>query len=185
MAIVIGIFCFSCKNDIGVIQEIGEESLGASQTVYNVTYTYTDSGRVRNILHAGKLEQFVQDTDYVKVSQGLSLIIKDRSERESGRLTSDTGLYLKAQNEMRAIGGVIFTNPKGDSLFTDHLTWYSDSSLILTDAPVRILRADGLDLKGKGLRAKEDFSRYTILAPFGDIAVPDNLNTSNEAEEDQ
>lgn len=164
---------------------MGEEDSGAFQTVMDVTYTFTDSAKVRNILHAGKLEQFIHDTDYVQVSEGFNLIIHDRAERESGTLRADSGLYFKKLNQMVARGHVIFNNPKGDSLFTDHLTWYSDSALIITDAPVRIRRADGLDLKGKGLRAREDFSRYTILAPSGDIAVPDEMNNTDESEDTQ
>jgi len=185
LAMVSGILLFSCKNDIKVVQEMGEEDSGAFQTVKEATYTFTDSGKVRNILYAGKLEQFITDTDYVKVSEGLSLIIYDKDEAVSGTLIADEGLYFKKSNEMKAMGNVIFMNPEGDSLFTDHLTWYSDSSLIKTDAPVRIKRGDGLDLRGKGLRAREEFSRYTILAPSGDIAVPEEIENKDESEDPQ
>jgi LPS export ABC transporter protein LptC len=185
LALVIGILLFSCQNDIKVVQEMGEEDAGAFQTVKEVTYTFTDSGRVRNTLYAGKLEQFIHDTDYVKISDGLSLVIFNKSEQPSGILNSDNGLYFKTLNQMKAIDNVVFCNPKGDSLFTEYLTWYSDSQLVVTDAPVRILRADGLDIKGRGLRAREDFSRYTILAPSGDIAVPDEIDNKNEAEQSQ
>ena len=84
---------------------------------------------------------------------------------------------------MEAWDNVIFTNPKGDSLFTEQLTWLSDSNLIITDAPVRILR-EGTEIRGKGLRANEDFSRYSILAPIGNITVPEKA-VNDESKERQ
>ena len=170
---VTGIFFFSCKGDIKAIQEIGEEDTAPFQTVLDGSYTFTESGKVRNILSAGLLAQYIQDTDYVRVEKGLVLDIYNRQEGLAGSLTADRGFYFKTKNRMEAWDNVIFANPQGDSLFTDQLTWLSDSNLIITDAPVRILR-QGTEIRGKGLRANEDFSRYSILAPIGDITVPED-----------
>lgn len=174
IVIAVGAFFFSCKNDIRVVQEIGEEDTAPFQSTYNGEYTFTDSGQVRNILRAGKLEQFINDTDYTKVSEGFTLEIYNRAERLAGVLTADNGYYFEAQNRMQAEDNVIFSNPKGDSLFTQSLIWQSDSNLIYTDRQVRILK-EGTEIRGKGLRSNEDFSRYTILAPAGDISIPDEM----------
>ncbi|NNC83374.1 MAG: hypothetical protein HKN79_07335, partial [Flavobacteriales bacterium] len=77
---VIGTFFMTCKNDMEVVQELGEEDTAPFQTVYDGHYTFTDSGRIRNVLLAGKLEQFIQDSDYTRVSSGLTLDIYDRAE---------------------------------------------------------------------------------------------------------
>jgi LPS export ABC transporter protein LptC len=183
IAMVTGIFFFSCKTDIKAIQEIGEEDTAPFQTVLDGKYTFTESGKVRNILTAGLLAQYVQDTDYVRVEEGLVLDIYNRQEGLAGSLAADKGFYFKKQNRMEAWDNVVFTNPNGDSLFTDQLTWLSDSNLITTDSPVRIIR-EGTEIRGKGLRANEDFSRYSILAPIGDITVPEQA-VNNESEERQ
>ncbi len=183
IAMVTGIFFFSCKADIKAIQEIGEEDTAPFQTVLDGKYTFTESGKVRNILTAGLLAQYVKDTDYVRVEEGLVLDIYNRQEGLSGSLVADRGFYFKKKNRMEAWDNVVFTNPNGDSLFTDQLTWLSDSNLIITDSPVRIIR-EGTEIRGKGLRANEDFSRYSILAPIGDITVPEEA-VNNESEERQ
>ena len=163
----------ACKNDMEVIQEVGETNERPFQVAQNATYTFTDSARLKNVLHAGHLEQYVQDTSYVAVSEGLRLDIYDRDELLTATLTSDRGYYFEKEAKMEALDRVLFYNQQGDSLFTEHLIWYSDSSLVITPEAVRIKRADGLEIEGLGLRAKDDFSRYTILRPKGDIAVPD------------
>ncbi len=180
---VAGIFFFSCKGDIKAIQEIGEEDTAPFQTVLDGSYTFTESGKLRNILSAGLLAQYIQDTNYVRVEQGLVLEIYDREEGLAGSLSADRGFYFKNKNRMEAWDNVIFTNPTGDSLFTEQLTWLSDSNIIITNAPVRILR-QGTEILGKGLRANEDFSRYSILAPIGNIKVPEEV-VKDESEERQ
>lgn len=181
--IAIGAFFYSCKNDIQVVQELGEEDNAPFQTTYDGTYTFTDSGRIRNILSAGKLEQFIHDSDYTKVSEGLILEIYNRSERLAGKLAANKGFYFESLNRMEAEENVIFSNPNGDSLFTESLVWQSDSNLIYTNDLVKIVR-EGTEIRGKGLRANEDFSRYTILAPVGNITVPED-KLSNESEKGQ
>lgn len=175
---VTGIFFFSCTNDIKVIQEMGEEDTAPFQTVTDGVYTFTESGRLRNTVEAGRLAQFIQDTDYVHVEDGLVMDIYDRSEQLTGTLYAQRGYYFRSENRMEAWDDVVFTNPKGDSLFTEHLIWLSDSNRIATEAPVRIVR-EGTEIRGKGLVANEDFSRYRILAPMGDIRLPE------EAQQDE
>jgi hypothetical protein len=175
VVLTIGAFlmCLSCKNDIELVQEVGQENIWPFQTVYSGEYVFTDSALVRNVLRAGKLEQFANDTNYVQVSDGVELDIYNRSENIAARLISLRGLFIEGEGRMEAFDDVIFSNPKGDSLFTQHLIWFSDSGLVITPGEVRILRSDGLEIEGTGLRAKDDFSRYTILEPKGDIAIPD------------
>ncbi len=168
MCFVMGIF-FSCKeNDMAIVQEIGEENVAPFQTTYNGHYTFTDSGRLRNTLEAGKLQQWTNDSDFVNVSDGLKLTIFDKRQEKNAVLTADRGLYYQKQEKMEAHGNVVFSNVKGDTLLTEMLTWYSDSNLIYTDSLVDIKRADG-HIKGRGLRSNQEFSKYTILAPTGNI----------------
>lgn len=166
-----GIFLCGCKGDMRAIQEIGEKDVAPFQTIRDGFYQFTDSGKTRNTLQAGLLEQYITETEYTDISQGLVLDIYNPQEELAGRLQSRRGHYYKAEGRMVAMDSVVFSSPKGDTLFTDQLTWYSDSNLVYTDKRVRIIR-DGTEILGKGLRANEDFSRYTILAPVGDITVP-------------
>ncbi len=167
-----GAFFFSCKSDIRAVQELGEDDTAPFQTVFNGAYTYTDSGKVRNTLYAGRLEQYIHDTDYTHVEDGLKLDIYNIQNRITASLTANRGYYFEKQNRMEAMEDVVFFNLTGDSLFTEHLIWKSDSHIIRTNEKVRIIRS-GTEIIGKGLKANEDFSRYTILAPIGDITVPE------------
>jgi len=183
MVVIVGTFFMGCKNDIKVVQELGEEDTAPFQTTYEGHYTFTDSGKVRNTLWAGKLEQFIRDSNYTQVSEGLILEIFNRSETLAARLTAQKGIYFEDLDLLKAEEDVVFVNPAGDSLFTASLVWQSDSNLIYTNDLVRIVR-QGTEIRGKGMRSNEDFSRYSILAPVGDIFVPEELN-KDESEEGQ
>lgn len=171
---VMGALLFAaCKSDMEMVQEVGEHNDRPFQVVLDAEYFFTDSAKLRNILRAGRLEQFANDSQYVQVSDGLQLEIFDRAEQHSATLTSDEGYYFESKSKMEAHGNVVFASADEDSLFTELLIWQSDSGIVRSPVEVRIVRGDGLELEGKGLWAKDDFSRYTILKPKGDISLPD------------
>jgi len=176
MLIVMGFF-FSCKeNKMEVVQEITEENTGPSQVTWNGKYVFTDSGRVKNILEAGLLEQYANDSDYVRVNDKFRLRIFNKAEQQTAQLSADSGFYFEKQARMEAHGNVIFSNTDQDTLFTEMLIWYNDSDLIFTDSLIDIVRPDG-HIMGKGLRSNQAFSKYTILKPKG------NLEFKEEEEE--
>jgi LPS export ABC transporter protein LptC len=174
--IAAGLF-FSCEsNEIEEVLEYSDLENAPSRVTYGVTYTFTDSGKVSNILNAGKVRRFeVEDSTYSLISQGFELIFFDKTGEVDGRLTAING-YVKGDNSlMIARDSVVFVNKLDEELLTEELTWRQDSGKVFTDKFVTIKRED-IILYGKGLVSDENFTNYVIKQPSGELY----LNEENE-----
>ena len=163
-----GIF-FSCRDKETVSDFIADENL-PFQTTFNGIYTFTEDTKVRNIIHAGKLEHFTNDSSYIVLSKGLKLEIYNRSEIKEGELTSIRGIYNEKSRMMWAEDSVEFKNVEGEVLKTEKLIWDEKQSKIYTDLPVQILRSNDT-LWGDGMISNENFTNYSIKNPRGSIFV--------------
>jgi LPS export ABC transporter protein LptC len=140
----------------------------------NVSYTFTDSGRVANILNAGKVTRYeVGDSSYSLITRGFELIFFNPSGDTDGVLTAING-YVNGDNSiMIARDSVVFVNNLDERLITEELTWSQDSGRVFTDKFVTIRRADGV-IYGKGLVSDENFTDYVIREPTGEIYLDEN-----------
>ncbi|WP_229201853.1 LPS export ABC transporter periplasmic protein LptC [Arsenicibacter rosenii] len=84
-------------------------------------------------------------------------------------LRSDSGRYDKAKDLYTVLGNVVVVNKeKQETLETDVLNWNPNTKKVFTDRPVTITsKLTGERLKGIGLDANQDFSRYAIRKPTG------------------
>lgn len=84
-------------------------------------------------------------------------------------LRSDSGRYDKAKDLYTVLGNVVVVNKeKQETLETDVLNWNPNTKKIFTERPVTITsKLTGERLKGIGLDANQDFSKYTIRKPTG------------------
>lgn len=170
-AIAAGIL-FSCQtNDLEEVLIYGDGELYPMRTTIGVTYLYTDSGRVKNQLETGKMEQFqVADSAYSLLSDGFALTFFTRNEEFDGKLTAKNG-FIKGDNSlMIARDSVVFVNSIGETLHTEELTWVQDSAKVFTDKFVTIEKADGV-IYGKGLISDQNFTNYVIKEPSGIIYI--------------
>jgi LPS export ABC transporter protein LptC len=173
-AIAAGIL-FSCQtNDLEEVLIYGDGELYPMRTTIGVTYLYTDSGRVKNQLETGKMEQFqVADSAYSLLSDGFALTFFTSSEEFDGKLTAKNG-FIKGDNSvMIARDSVVFVNSIGETLHTEELTWVQDSAKVFTDKFVTIEKADGV-IYGKGLISDQNFTNYVIKEPSGIIYISED-----------
>jgi len=163
-------FLFSCQsNEIQEVLEYSDLENPPIRTTYEVSYTFTDSGRVANVLNAGKVMRFeVGDSTYSLISEGFELIFYDQLGAVDGRLTAMNG-YVKGDNSlMIARDSVVFVNRLNEKLITEELFWLQDSGRVFTEKFVTIRREDGV-IYGKGLISDENFTDYEIKDPTGEI----------------
>lgn len=161
---------FSCgTNEIEDVLEYSNLETPPIRTTYEVSYTFTDSGRVANVLNAGKVMRFeVGDSAYSLISEGFELIFFDYQGEIDGRLTAMNG-YVRGDNAlMIARDSVVFVNRLGEELITEELIWRQDSGKVYSDKFVTIRREDGV-IYGKGLVSDENFTDYEINEPTGEI----------------
>lgn len=163
---------FSCKNDLEQVKTFAHEGEFPFQTTYNVTYTFTEKGKVTNELSAGEVNRFGADTGRTELSSGFELVFFDSIGQVESRLTALNGIQYHQRNMLIARDSVKFTNELGETLETSELIMDRDSAIIYTDKPIKITRNETI-IYGDGLRADESFSKYRIRNPRGSFYIAD------------
>lgn len=160
-AVIVLLLAVGCKNDLDHVAAIELPQAGPSRVTLGAEYFFTDSGRVRNRLRAGRIAEWTEEPKRTELSEGLELVFYDSTGAGSSTLTARRGLIEPAAERMEVYEDVVFVNARGERLETEQLTWLQDSARVRTDRPVRVLRGNTI-IKGHGLDADEDFDRYTI-----------------------
>ncbi|HQV52927.1 MAG: LPS export ABC transporter periplasmic protein LptC [Flavobacteriales bacterium] len=172
----------SCKNDLDNVAAVELPLASPDRVTFEAEYFFTDSGRVRNRLRAGKIEEFAVEPKHTELSDGLELVFFDSVGNPGSTLTARRGTILPKQQRMEVFEQVVFVNAKGERLETEQLSWHQDSAMVRTDKAVRVQR--GLNVvHGQGLEAVEDFSRYTIKKVTGTLHLGEGDTLSTDAED--
>lgn len=171
-----GIFCLvlllaACKNDLDQLAAIQVDAEAPDRVTQQVEYLYSDSGVVRNRLHAGRVSEYLtKGTEHTDLDQGIELVFLEPDGSRGSVLTARQGSILPKDERMVVEDSVVFVNKRGERLETERLVWDQDSDRIWTDRPVRILRGRDI-IHGEGLDANEDFSRYRIRRITGQVFI--------------
>lgn len=171
-----------CKNDLDNVTAVELPQTAPDRVTLNAEYFFTDSGRVRNRLRSGKIEEFTSEPKHTELSEGLELVFFDSLGRPGSTLTARHGTILPKEKRMEVYEQVVFVNAKGERLETEQLSWHQDSAKVRTDKAVRVQR--GLNVvHGQGLDAVEDFSRYTIKKVTGTLHLGEGDTLSTDAQD--
>jgi len=163
----------SCQNDLDQVAAVEVQQTAPDRVTTDAEYFFTDSGRVRNRLRAGRIAEWSAEPKRTELSNGLELVFFDSSGAQQSILTARRGVLMPAEKRMEVSDQVVFVNDKGERMETEQLTWDQDSGRVFTDRAVRIQRGGDI-IHGEGLTAKEDFSRYTIRRITGTLYVAED-----------
>ncbi len=163
---------FSCNsNELKEVLVFNEGEVLPIRSSTNVIYTFTDSGKVKNVLVATNLDQYQEgDSTYSRISNGFSLTFYDESGEFDGVLTAQNGYISNDNSIMLAQDSVVFVNRLEETLNTEELIWHQDSATVSTNKLVIIDRGD-LVIYGKGLESNQNFTNYEIIEPSGVINI--------------
>ncbi len=159
-----------CKTKKGEV--IPEDYNGPIMEASNVTTYYSDSARIKlKLVTPLQLEYDNGDREFPK---GLYLEFYDTDGSISSTLEADYCYYTNKNALYKATGNVIVKGMKHhDQLNTEELYWNQKKEIVFTDKFVRIEK-DGEIHMGDGLKAKQDFSEYSITHSRGNITLEEN-----------
>lgn len=172
----------ACENDIAVINSLSSVDQLPVESGKNVEYIYSDSAIIRAKLTAPLMDQYRGKKNYMELPKGMHIIFYNQDKKEQTNLTADYGIGYDdgtGMNKMEAKRNVVVINEKGDRLNTEHLIWDAITKQIYTDQFVKITTKEQT-IWGDGLKANQDFSKYEILHPKGNIAVNDSSITNEK-----
>ncbi|WP_426058348.1 LPS export ABC transporter periplasmic protein LptC [Hymenobacter sp. B1770] len=150
------------------------EYTGPLMETTNVRTLYSDSAKLKLQLTA-PLEQRFENSD-VRYPKGVEVKFysADNTKKVVNTLTANYGKLDKAKNLYIMRGDVRVVNvPQEQRLNTEELFFDMNKQLIYTDSAMFVKVTTPQEyLTGYGLRANQDFSRYSIINPKGVFAVP-------------
>lgn len=133
----------------------------------NLDVTYTDSARIKFTMIAKEQIKYKDQNEVFP--QGIYLEFYDRQEKRETSLASRYAEYNKEKDLWYVKDSVVLKNfNRKRTLKSEELYWDPNKQEVWCDTTSQIQIIDeGQLLKGKGLKAKDDFSDYEIYKPSG------------------
>lgn len=145
---------------------------GPLSKLTNATILYSDSAVVKAHVNAEELLD-MQNGDR-EVPKGMHITFFKDDGSTSATLRADYAYYTKEEDRWKATGNVVVNNiTNKEILKTEELFWEPKTEDVYTEKFVKI-ETPGELMTGTGLKAKQDFSEWTLEKPEGVIEVNDD-----------
>jgi LPS export ABC transporter protein LptC len=168
-----GAILAGCTNDLDKVAVVAVKDDSPDRVTLQAEYTYTDAGRPKYRLRAGRIAEWTREPQRREITEGLELQFFDSVGAPGSKLTARRGVILPGSKRMEVYEEVVFINTKGERMDTEKVIWYEDSARIFTDKAVRIQRGQDV-IHGQGLEAAEDFSRYRLKRITGTLRMAED-----------
>jgi len=155
--------CPSRNNEIPVSEFQGE---GFFQEVEHSTLSFYDSSGLKWKLNADYMRRPVGDTGNV-LTVPVRLEFFDTAGAIEMRVDADSGTTDAQQEDLTVWGDVYVKTRDNVVVKAIRLNWNRMTRRVVSDTFVQIERPNGDILRGKGLKAAEDFSWWEMGAPSG------------------
>lgn len=127
----------------------------------STTLFFYEGGLKRWKLEADHMRKPLFDTGAMIVTP-VTLTLYDSLGKASTRVLADSGSTTAALGSFTVWGNVFIRNQDSLTVKTEKLWWVKDRQKVESNTFVQIETAKGDILRGKGLDAVEDFSRFTF-----------------------
>ena len=142
----------------------------------NVLTLVSDSAKLKFQLTAPLEQRYENGDDVYPKGMLVTFYSADGKKTIINTLTAKYGKFEKAKNLYTMRGAVRVINvPEQQNLATEELFFDQNKQLIYTDSAMLVEVTTPYEhLKGHGLSANQNFSRYRIYSPIGEFASPQN-----------
>jgi LPS export ABC transporter protein LptC len=135
------------------------------QESWNSRITFTDSGKVTAIVHAGHIAVY-GNSKTTLLEEGIKVDFFDEEEQHTSVLTAERGRVNDITHDLEAFGDVVVVSDSGTTLKTEELYWNDARQLIYTQAFVEIISPDE-QIQGHGLESDPTLKNYRIFRVTG------------------
>ena len=136
-----------------------------------ITTPYQQFGKTTLILYDQATKKWKLDTDFMKKNLDdtaktlvvpVRIVLFDSSGQPGTRILADSGFTDGKLESFLVWGAVNIHTEDGKVIDTERLSWNKNAHKVASDTYVQIRTAQGDVLRGKGLDAAEDFSRWSF-----------------------
>ncbi len=166
--ILLSLLIVSCSSDkIAPVKSniISSDSI-PSQESFNATVTFSDSGKVKAILKAGRIRVFSK-FNYTLVDSNASVDFY-KSGVYSSTLTGKRGKIYDATKDVEVYDSVKLVSVDGSILTSNKLYWVNLTQRIKSDEFVHIVTKTD-DIQGYGFEADQNLKNYVIRKVSGEV----------------
>ncbi len=137
-----------------------------SQESYGTTVTFSDSGKVKAILIAGRIRVYSK-FNYTLVDSGAKVDFY-KEGIYSSTLTGRRGKIYDATKDVEVYDSVKLVSQNGSVLTTNKLLWVNKTQRIKSDEFVHI-KTPNEDIQGYGFEADQNLKNYVIYKVSGEM----------------
>jgi LPS export ABC transporter protein LptC len=137
-----------------------------SQESFNTTVTFSDSGKVKAILTAGRIRVFSK-FNYTLIDSSAKVDFY-KNGVYSSTLTGKRGKIFDNTKDVEVYDSVKMISETGSTLTTNRLYWVNRTQRIKSDDFVHITTKTD-DIKGYGFEANQDLTNYVIYKVSGEM----------------
>ena len=163
-----------CETDMDDAQKVSLDTKAHNiEVITDVQILYSEVGEVQAILTAPELKRIKDEKPHTEFQKGLHVEFFNE-DHKTGDLKANYGIRYENSDETIVRNNVVVVNLEGEKLETEELTRNENTRRIYTDKQVKITTKTAT-LWGMGLDAKEDFSEYKILEPYGSKLLKEDI----------
>jgi len=162
---------------------VGEKVITAPhQELTDASIYFYQGGVKRWWLDADYMSRPLSDSGDLTVAP-VRITVYDSLGKPSTRILSDSGSSDSKMSVFDLWGGVSIKNEEGMVVTGERLRWHKDARRVTSDTFVQVETKKGDILRGKGLEARDDFSRFSFNAEVQGV-FPDFKRRMEEGDED-
>jgi len=143
---------------------------GVDVSLQDIDYTHTEDGRARWRLVARQVERKAQTSTLEISSPRMSFF--DDNGATSGTLQAARGEVSEDYRRVQLQGDVVLTNTAGYTLYTDQLSYDSETETASSAAHVR-LESERLHLEGRGMEARLRAKQLVLKEQVQGVLTPE------------
>lgn len=137
-----------------------------SQTSFDATVTFSDSGKVKAVLKAGRIRVYSRYNYTIIDSNAAVDFYKNGSHAST--LTGKRGKIYDMTKDVEVYDSVKLVSDEGSTLTTNKLLWVNKTQRIKSDEFVHIITKSD-DIQGYGFEADQNLKNYVIYKVSGEV----------------
>ncbi|WP_168797500.1 LPS export ABC transporter periplasmic protein LptC [Neolewinella litorea] len=160
-----------CVNDPAEVARLEETLDDQVELAEGVQILYSDSARVRLILEAPTMYNYLTPSDpRQEFPDGVTAYFLDENQDTSSTLVAQHGVYRRRNNLITVRDSVVWQSVDQQRLETEELNWDEQRELIYTNKFVVLTQPDYI-ITGYGLESDPGFANARVLQVDGRIPV--------------
>lgn len=172
--------CGPQKETIPVVSDVITEP---HQAFTDATLHFYEHGVMRWQLDTDFMHKPLADTGHMLVVP-VKITVYDTVGNLSARILSDSGKSDSRMEIFDLWGNVHIKNEDGMTVRSHYLKWYKNGRTVTSDTIVQIETPKGDILMGKGLNARDDFSRFSFSADVQGVFPDFKRRMEEDGDED-